>query len=135
MRYRAGFSILLVLALISVVSACSRGADRRSYVKKNEQLLERLKPYPGATLVHKSSAPYYEPDQELSPRIIGYTTNLDYEVPPNTVARKVADYHARQLAGWMRDEEVTPCVRIDKPAKPCSSVLLVFFKRVRRPSR
>jgi hypothetical protein len=91
-------------------------------------MLERLKPYPGAMLVHKSSAPYYEPDNDSS-SIIGYTTNLDYAVPWDAVAREVADYHGRELAGWKRREEVLPCSRIDKPAKPCLSVLLVFFTR------
>ena len=124
-----GFAILTVLSLIAVVSACTRNADRSAYVEKNEQLLKRLKPYSGAKLVHKSSAPYYQPDEEASPRIIGYTTNLDYELPRDAVAREVADYHGRQLAGWKRREEVTPCVRIDKPAKPCPSVLLVFFTK------
>jgi hypothetical protein len=41
----------------------------------------------------------------------------------------VADFHERQLPGWKRREEVAPCTRIDKPAKPCPSVLLVFFTR------
>jgi hypothetical protein len=127
MRYK--FPTLIALALIFMVSACTRDTDRSSYVRKNERILEQLKPYPGAQLVHKSSAPYYDPEEgdASGSAIIGYTTNLDYEVPSGAAAREVAAYHGRQLAGWKRREEVAPCVRIDKPAKPCPSVLLVFF--------
>jgi len=127
-RIRIWLSIVLALSLVSVVSACTRDVDRSSYVAKNERMLERLKPYPGATVVHKSSAPYYEPDNDSSP-IIGYTTNLGYELRRAVAARDVADFHGRQLAGWKRREEVVPCERIDKPAKPCPSVLLVFFTK------
>lgn len=125
---RAAFSILLALSLISLVSGCARDADRSSYVGKNEQILKRLTPYPGAKLVHRSSAPYYEPDNDSSP-IIGYTTNLDYELRRAVAAREVADFYGRKLSGWKRREEDVPCARIDKPAKPCPSVLLVFFTR------
>jgi hypothetical protein len=125
---RMGLWILAAFVLIVAVSACARDVDRSSYVRKNEQILERLKPYSGAKLVHKSSSPYYEPGEDDSP-IIGYTTNLRYGVPRDTVPREVADYYGRQLAAWKRREEVVPCARIDKPAKPCPSVLLVAFTR------
>ena len=128
-----GLAVLIALVLLSVLVAFTRGTlrrdtDRTSYVAKNEQILEQLKPYPGAELLYKSSAPYYKPDDETSP-IIGYTTNLDYQILGGAVAREVADYYGRQLAGWKRHEEVIPCSRIDKPANPCPSVLLVFFTR------
>jgi hypothetical protein len=136
-----GFVILIALALIFVVFAFTRSTrdtDRSSYVAKNEQILEQLKPYPGAELLSKSSHPSNDPNNDTSDSpIIGYTTNVDYQILGGAVAREVADYYGRQLAGWKRHEEVLPCSRIDgpakpridKPAKPCPSVLLVFFTR------
>ena len=127
-----GFVILIALALIFVLFAFARNTDdtdRSSYVAKNEQILEQLKPYPGAELLSKSSAPYYPPDDEASPPIIGYTTNVDYQLLRDAAARDVAEHYVRELAGWKRHEEVTPCSRIDRPAKPCPSTLLVFFTK------
>jgi hypothetical protein len=69
------------------------------YVDANRHLLAEISPFPGAQQVRIDSSPYYEADQELLARKLGYTTNVVYEVPRRTRQTEVADHNDLQLTG------------------------------------
>jgi hypothetical protein len=99
-----------------------------SYVNKNRALLARLQPFPGVRQLRIDSSPYYEPDQEVLPRKLGYTTNVVYAVPPRTKQTEVADHYDIQLAGWTASREWIPCSRVDSP-DPCPSILIAAWTK------
>ena len=98
------------------------------YVERTEALLAGLPPPAGARRLRIDSSPYYEPDQELFARKLGYTTNIVYSMPRRIEQRKVADHYDAHLHGWSESREWIPCSRIDSP-KPCPSVLLAAWTK------
>lgn len=98
---------------------------------KNEKILEQLVPPPGARVVLKKSGTAYESTSDITQRKIGYSTDLEYDVPKGTSPRAVAEHYAKQLRGWKRHEEVIPCEEIgagDVP-KPCADLIIDEFTK------
>ena len=98
------------------------------YVNANRALLAGVSPFPGSRQLRIDSSPYYEPDEELFARKLGYTTNVVYTVPRPTSQTEVAHHYDLQLRGWKATREWIPCSRLDS-AKPCPGTLLAAWTK------
>lgn len=113
---------LLSLA-VAVAAGCGGGA---SYVEKNERLLETLPELPGAVRKEVRSTAYNEYE---GPKIIGYTTNVVYVVPPETTAWEVIDFYVQNLKEeWQYRFEEVP-VTEGLTAERIGTVLLAQFAK------
>jgi hypothetical protein len=124
----------LLLVAVGVVVLGGLGLGRRllrgeSDAAKNEKILAHLIPPPGARVVLKKSETAYESTSEITERKIGYSTDLEYDVPKGTSPRAIAEHYAKQLRGWKRHEEVIPCEEIDAGdvPNPCADLIIDEF--------
>jgi hypothetical protein len=120
--------VLFVLAPLGGWAYSALRVREGPYGNANRELLAKFSPFPGARQLRIDSSPYYEPDQELFARKLGYTTNVVYEVPRRTRQTDVADHYDLQLAGWKATREWIPCSRIDSP-EPCPSILIAAWTK------
>jgi len=101
---------LLIPALMSiavVLVGCGPRVDRDAYVKANEKLFHQLPVYPGARLLREVSSAYRR--EENGP-VVGYTTHLDFELPPDAAPDMVASFYKQNLESTWRLVE-----RLDGP--------------------
>jgi hypothetical protein len=90
---------VLLVPLLLIVGGCA--PDRDEWVGKNEALLARLPHYPGSERVATQTLEIEE-GNELSPRVVGYSTHVSYRPPPTASARAVVRFFAVRLRreGW-----------------------------------
>lgn len=122
---------LALFAALAVAFTLACGADKDDYVRENERILEELPVFPGAVVERLTSNPYDEPEGSGAPpyEVIGYTTNVVYEAPPDATAQQVIDFYAERLAGgWeVRFEEI-PIV-VGGTGERRGTVLIAHFMR------
>jgi len=96
------------IALSLVATAC--GADKGSYVRENERILEALPEPPGAKHLTTGHNPYYD---EWGGPPIGWTTNVVYSAPPEMTDQQVIDFYVQNMGqDWQARVEEVPIVEI-----------------------
>jgi len=101
---------LTAAALLLVAGAVACGADRESYVQRNERILETLPEVAGSQRLSVDSSPYYLREQGPAD---GYTTNIVYQAPPEITDQEVVDFYIQRLkAEWEYCVEEVPITDI-----------------------
>lgn len=96
------------IALSLVATAC--GADKDSYVRENERILEALPEPPGAERLTTGHNPYYD---EWGGSPIGWTTNVVYSAPPEMTDQGVIDFYVQNMGqDWQAQVEEVPIVEV-----------------------
>jgi len=95
--------IASLCAMGTLVFGC--GPSKNDYITHNEALIETLSAFPSSSVVRTASSDYRE--DEHGP-VVGYTTNVVYEVPSGTTADDVIEFYKRQLSSWMVSSEDIP---------------------------
>jgi hypothetical protein len=85
---------VVVAVALAVATSCACGGGTNEYVEANERLLAELPVYPSAAETRITSASYVG---EEGGEVLGYTTNVVYEVRPGTTARQVIEFYVREL--------------------------------------
>ena len=123
-------ALTLVGVLVSAL-AIGCGVDEDDYVGENERILEDLPVFPGAVVDRATSSPYEEAEGSgpAPYDVIGYTTNVVYEAPPDARAQQVIDFYAERLAGeWEARFEEIPIV-VGGTGERRGTVLTALFTR------
>jgi hypothetical protein len=106
---RSSFTVALVGALVSLVTAC--GPDKGVYVAANEAILGQMPSLPGAKEISRETTPYYL--REARP-VSGYGTRVTYLAPPSLTGDEMGAFFFREAgAEWRRHVEETPSISLE----------------------
>lgn len=122
---------LTLLAWGLALGACGGGADKDTYVKVNQTILDQLPVYAGSTVESRTDNPYYTNEQGP---VSGYTTNVVYRVSPAVTDDDVIGFYIEQLGDdWQYCAEQYPIMSAvpagATPAPPLGVVKIVAFFR------
>jgi hypothetical protein len=91
-RTRASVAALLLAA---APAGCGGGSDKAEDAAANDAILSELPTYPHAEVDDKSVNPYHR--EVGGGRVLGHTTNLNYEVPEGTEPRAVVRFYLSRV--------------------------------------
>src|ERR671918_3206684 len=85
---------VVALLLAGAPAGCGGDSDEADDAAANDAILSELPTYPHADVYDKSVNPYYQGD---GGRVVGHTTNVNYEVPEGTQPRAVVTFYMSRM--------------------------------------